>query len=527
MASAWMATWTAAPAWSQAQGLGRFDQSLDTGALSVPGDGVSAPAGEGKRAWSIVPRITLQETITDNVAPGQPRKESDQITEVSPGVRVEANTKRLKLDLDYALRELYYAQGSRSKDTQNSLNALGKFEAIENLLFVDMTGIIARQNISAFGAQSTGNYNVNPNNTETRSFRLSPYLRGRLGSAADYELRYGRTTTRSKSNLASDVDTDEWTGRINGSTPLAALGWSAEASRQQYDYSQGRSTESDRLRGFLTYRVNPQFKLSASAGRERNDFTALSKQSWTTHGFGADWAPTERTDISAFREKRFFGYGHTYSISHRFPMSAVKFADTRDISSLPNQFATAGLGNIYDLLFAQLASAVPDPFDRAARVNALLGAAGIAPNLQVNVGFLSSQVTAQRRQELSWLLRGARNTLTLAATRSKTDRLGTGLGTGDDFSVASSIDQRGFNAGWAHQLTPLTSLNLAAAQTRSTGEFSSSQSQNNRQRMLSATLSTRLGAKTSAALTARRNKSDGTSQSYTENALVGSIAIQF
>lgn len=525
MASAWATAWTA-PAWSQTQGLGGFDQSLDTGAvLSSPGGGASVPSGEGKRAWSIVPSITLQETITDNVALSQTRKENDQITEVSPGVRVEANTKRLKLHANYALRGMYYAQGTRDTETQNSLNAAGKLEAIENLLFVDMTGSIARQNISAFGPQSTGNYNINPNNTETRSFRLSPYLRGRLGSMADYELRYSRTTTRSKSNLASDADTDEWIGRIIGSTSLAALGWSAEASRQQYDYSQGRSSESDRVRGILTYRVNPQFKLSASVGREGNDFVSLNKQSWTTHGFGADWAPTERTEISAFREKRFFGYGHTYSISHRFPMSAIKFADTRDISSLPNQFATAGLGNIYDLLLMQLASAVPDPVDRAARVNALLSAAGIAPNVQVNSGFLSSQVTVERRQELSWLLRGARNTLTLVAMRGKNDRLGSGLGTGDDFSVASSVDQHGFNVGWAYQLTPLTSLNLAAGQTRSMGDFSS-QNQNNRQRRLSASLSTRLGAKTSAAVTARRNKSDGTTQPYTENTLVGSIAIE-
>ena len=522
-----VAAWTTASAWPQAKGLGRLDQSLDTGAaLSASGDGTLVPSGEDKRAWTIVPRVTLQETITDNVALGQARKESDQITEVSPGVRVEANTRRLTLHADYALRELYYAQGTRDTGTQNSLNAQGRLEAIENLLFVDMTGTIARQNISAFGAQSTGNYNVNANNTETRSFHVSPYIKARLGSPTDYELRYGRTTTRSKSNLVSDADTDEWTGRLNGRTPLAVLDWSAEAIRQQYDYSQGRNSESDRVRGFLTYRVNPQFKLSASVGRERNDFTSLSKQSWTTHGLGADWAPTERTEISAFREKRFFGYGHAYSLSHRFPMSAVKFSDMRDISSQPNQFGAGGLGNIYDLMFAQMASAVPDPIERAAQVNAFLSVVGIAPNMLVNTGFLSSQVTAQRRQELSWLLRGVRNTLTLAATRGKNDRLGVGLGAGDDFSVASSVDQRGFSIGWAHQLTSLSSLSVAAAQSRSTGEFSS-QNQNGRQRTLSASLSTKLGAKTSAALTARRNKSDGTTQPYTENALVGSVAIQF
>ncbi|MBK6675706.1 MAG: TIGR03016 family PEP-CTERM system-associated outer membrane protein [Rhodocyclaceae bacterium] len=528
MVSAGAAAWAAAPAWSQVQGLGRFDQSLDIKApSSTPSDDASVPSGEGKRAWSIVPHVSVNEVITDNVALGQARKQGDQVTEVSPGVRIEANTKRLKLNLDYALHELYYAQGTRSTGSQHSLNSIGKIEALENLLFVDISGVIARQNISAFATQSTGNFSVNANNTETANFRFSPYIKGLLGSAADYEVRYGRTMTRSKSKRASDLDQDEWTGRINGSTPLAALGWSAEASRQQYDYSRGRASESDRLRGFLTYRINPQFKLSASAGRERNDFASLGKQSWTTHGFGADWAPTERTDISAFREKRFFGYGHTYSISHRFPMSAVRFSDIRDISSLPNQFATAGLGNIYDLLFAQLTSTVPDPVDRAARVNALLSAAGIAPNMPVDNGFLSSRVTAQRRQELSWLLRGVRNTLTLTATRGKSDRLGSQLDTGDDFSSASSIAQSGFRVGLSHRLTELTSLNVDAAQTRSTGQSSSTFDQKSRQRTLSATLGTKLGAKTSAAVTARRNKSDGTTQPYTENALVGSIAIEF
>ncbi|MBK6402403.1 MAG: hypothetical protein IPF74_10855 [Rhodocyclaceae bacterium] len=157
----------------------------------------------------------------------------------------------------------------------------------------------------------------------------------------------------------------------------------------------------------------------------------------------------------------------------------------------------------------------------------MLSAAGIAPNMPVDNGFLSSRVTAQRRQELSWLLRGVRNTLTLTATRGKSDRLGSQLDTGDDFSSASSIAQSGFRVGLSHRLTKLTSLNVDAAQTRSTGQSSSTFDQKSRQRTLSATLGTKLGAKTSAAVTARRNKSDGTTQPYTENALVGSIAIEF
>jgi hypothetical protein len=46
------------------------------------------------------------------------------------------------------------------------------------------------------------------------------------------------------------------------------------------------------------------------------------------------------------------------------------------------------------------------------------------------------------------------------------------------------------------------------------------------QKSLSAGITTKLGAKTNGALTARRTETSGTSP-YTENAVVGSISVQF
>jgi uncharacterized protein (PEP-CTERM system associated) len=489
-------------------------------------DSVDPLNGTPKRAWNIVPRVMVMETFSDNVAPGQGAKKSDQITQLSPGVRIEGKTARLKMFLDYQLNEQLYAQGSRGNQTQQALNSFGTFEAVENLLFVDMSGVIAQQNISAFGVQSPGAYSVNANSTETSNFRVSPYFKGRLGGYADYEARYSRSMVRAKSSVASDTDIQEWLGRVGGDTPLAFLGWSVEANRQNYDYGVGRKTESDKWRGSLIYRVNPQLKLSVSAGRESNDFETASKQSWDTNGYGVEWNPTERTQVSASREKRFFGHGHTLSISHRLPLSAVKYTDTRDVAALPNQLSTAGLGNYYDLLYAQLASTIPDETVRAAYTSFLLNVAGIAPNTPVTVGFLSSQVSVQRQQELSYILRGARNIFTLALVRSQNDRLGTGFGAGDDFSVASSIIQQGWNVGWSHQLTELSSLNVTGSHTHTTSSANNLNPQT-KQKMLSAGISTKVGAKTNASVTARRTVADSTANPYTENAVVGTVSIQF
>lgn len=485
---------------------------------------LGSPAG---RAWNIVPSVTVQETFTDNVAPGQGTKTGDQITEISPGIRLDGNTARLKMHLDYHLSELLYAQGTRGSQTQHSLNSFGTLEAVEKLLFVDVNGGISRQNISAFGVQSPSYYSDNNNSTETKFFRISPYLRGKAGSSADYEARYSRSFLRAKSSAGSDSDIQELQGRIQGDSPLTFLGWSADASRQKFDYSLGRRNESDRLRGQLIFRVDPQLRFSASLGRENNDFLSLSKQSWNTSGYGADWNPTERTQLSAFREKRFFGHGHNFSARHRLPRSAISYVDSRDISALPNQVGTVGLGNIFDLLFSQMTSSIPDRAARTAFVNNLLQQNGIAPNAQVNAGFLSSQVTVMRRQELSYALLGVRNTLTLAVNRTRNDSLGTLLVATDDFSNVSAITQQGFSASWSHQLSALSSLSVTGARSRSTGASTTSTvNPESTQKSLSAGITTKLGAKTNGALTARRTETSGTSP-YTENAVVGSISVQF
>lgn len=498
-------------------------QPLSTG-TSIGSGGDTGTRGEGRRAWSVVPRVTVTETISDNVAIGSANKRSDQITEISPGVRVEANTARLRLHLDYSLRGQYYAQSSTS-NTQNSLNAFGTLEAIENTLFVDMSGVIAQQSISAFGPQSTGAYSVNANSTETSNFRISPFLRGHLGSFANYEARYAHSTMRAKSALASDTDIDEFMARINGNTPLAALGWALDASAQKYDYSTGRTTEADRWRGFLTYRFHPQFKVSVSAGSERNDYMALTKQSWNTHGYGFDWLPTERTQVSAFREKRFFGNGHNVTMMHRLPRSAIRYTDSRDISALPNQLTTVGLGSIFSLLDFQLQSSIPNPVQRAAFINALLAANGIAPNTQIVAGFLSSQVSVSRRQELSWVLQGVRNMLMVGLVRSQNDQMGSALLPQN--SITSSVGQKGINVGWSHQLSALTSLNVTGTQMRSDGTGTTFGGQYLKQKSFSAGLTTKLGARTSGMLTARHTKADSTTSPYSENAVIGSVAIQF
>lgn len=297
--------------------------------------------------WFFTPRISLTETLTDNVNINRSSsgKQGDLITQIAPGMRIEARTSRLKAYFDYALQGQFYAKNDYSR-TQNSLNTFGTFEAVDNWLFLDFSGVIAQQAISAFGAQSPDNTSINNNSTETASYRISPYIRGQLGGIVEYLLRYSLSTTRSDASIVSDTNISQWTGQLHGSTPFQNLKWTIDADQQTTDYSRGRDNEAERLRVVLTYSVLPELSVLLSGGQESNNYVSIEQKSTSTYGYGFDWNPTERTKISAFKEIRFFGDGHNISFSHRFPRSSIRFTDTRDVSVLPNQYTTVGLGTV-------------------------------------------------------------------------------------------------------------------------------------------------------------------------------------
>lgn len=472
-------------------------------------------------AWTIKPRISLTETWTDNANLNQGAtnsKQSDFITEIAPGIQIQARTARLKGYLDYSLRGQQYAQNTNSARTQNSLNAFGTMEAIDNWLFIDFSGVIAQQSISAFGTQSTSNTSVNNNSTETSTYRVSPYVRGQFGGVAEYLLRYNSSTTRSDSGSLAGIDISQLSGQLKGSTPFQQLKWTIDGNQQTTDYSTGRTTEAEIYRGMLTYSIFPQFRVSASGGWESNNYASAVQESRNTHGYGFDWNPTERTQVSFFKERRFFGDGHNISFSHRFPMSSIQYTNTRDVTVLPDQFGYVGRGRLYDF-YSQFVSFVADPVERANLLNALLVANPF--KIQDGSSFISSQASAQRREQLSYVIYGARNSVTFMANRSESQSLlATTIGN-DDFSKTNTIRQNGFSVNFAHRLSEISNLNLLLSRQESTGGTGSSLKATTT--MYQVNVSTKLGAKTTGTLSVRRSEFDNSTTPYTENALIGVV----
>lgn len=480
-------------------------------------------AGAG-RAISIVPRISFTETLTDNVRLTHTGQQSELITEISPGIRIDMEGARVKGYVDYALNEIVYAQNSSPSRTQNALNALGTLEAVDDWAYVDFSGSISQQAVSAFGTPSIDNTSINANRAEVSSYRISPYVRGRLGDMASYEARYSRAITNSDAAAASGIATADGMAKISGDSAFRNLGWSADASQQRVDYSAGRPTESDRLNLGLSYTITPQLRVFASAGREANNYTSFDKQSYDTNGFGVNWSPSEMTRLSASRDRRSFGDAHSVSFERRTARTVWRFTDSKDVLATPSQVGVGSLGSIYDLLYSQFASLEPNAAARAQLVNAYLQANGISPNAVVISSFLTSAVSLQRRQDLSFALLGVRSTLTLIATRSEGTRLDTVSAGFDDFNSSAVIRQRGFSVNFAHRLTPDYSLGVLLSQQNTSGESSL---QDTTFRFFNVNVTGKVGKRATASAGFRHVVSSSSTVPYVENAITGNLIVQF
>lgn len=476
--------------------------------------------------WRIVPAITVNETLTDNVSlAADDRKQSDLITQITPSIRIDGTGSRVRLNLNYRMTNILYANESDRNRTQNYLNAVGRLEAVENWLFIDANAAITQQSISAFGAQPNTE-NINANRAQTSTYQVSPYITGRLGTAADYQLRYRWTTTHAGTGQFSDTQVEDWIGTLKGVTGLRTLSWALDAHHQVVNRDVGPDPESDRAGASLIYQVDPQIRLTVRGGYESNNYSSQRRSS-KNYGGGVDWSPTERTQLTAFQEKRFFGDSRTISFRHRTRLTAWQYSDRKSVSVLPNQLAIPAPGVAFDLLFNALESRIPDPVERAQEVERLLAQGGIPPDLALASGFLTTRVTLQRSRQGSVAILGVQNTLTLAVGETESETLGVGAGVGvDDFSATPSVQQRSISAALSHRMSPLSSLSLLASQIRSSA--TSGSAIDSTQRTVRLLFTRRMGPKTTGTIGARFvDFESSSSPGYSEKALTAALSVTF
>jgi uncharacterized protein (PEP-CTERM system associated) len=416
--------------------------------------------------WIIDPRVTVRESYTTNASLGGPGG-ADFVNEVRPGIRLDGSGLRFRAHLDYEASALLYLRGTVEDRWANFLNASGTVEAVERFFFVDANAVVSQNFISPLGIQPIEISSGTENRTETRSFSLSPYVRGQFRQAFSYELRNRHTWTTSDANLLANAQTTQWNARAF--SPIRLFGWALEydQTRLVYDRLDRPERDSQLYRGRLYWQPNGEWLLSASAGRENNNYSLQGTRYYDIYGGALSWKPGPRTSVDLEYEQRYFGPYRRAHLFHRTRLTAWTLDYSRNASTYPQELLRLAPGNTAALLDAIFTARIPDPLERQAAVQQFLRTTGTPAFLANSLAFYTESIFLREALDASVGIIGVRNSITFTAFRSQSTRLSDtpGASTPDAFLPGDRIQQRGFSVRFSHRLAPFTTLSAAAIRT--------------------------------------------------------------
>jgi hypothetical protein len=250
--------------------------------------------------WRVTPRIELKETYTDNVtlAPAG-EEEWDLVTQINPGVSINGTGRRVRLNLNYRLQTLFYAQDSDRDNVFHQLGANAGVELVKERFFVNVRANVSQTNLFNTGRVARDNISGAGDRTDTASVEVEPIWRERWGGYADTELIYRGRNLRVDTDRISDGPSHQVDFRARNGRRLTQLTWNVDAEYRREERDDPEDDfERSRVEGETRFRVTRELYILGVAGREESDFR--STRSLTDGNFwslGAGWSPSRRFTI--------------------------------------------------------------------------------------------------------------------------------------------------------------------------------------------------------------------------------------
>lgn len=470
--------------------------------------------------------VAARVTYTDNAllsAKGSER--SDTIYELAPFLSVRANGPRLQGTATYAPR--YVARNLDSIPDSEGLRH--RLDATGNALLVgDSVGVLARAtvadvNTNPFGALSFDPTTSATNRSTYKSFDVSPYARGRIGTNTEYIARYGYGWVDDgiRNYVISQQSVSALLANLTGTYPY---GWRVYADQRFVSYSNGAL---DYDRSFITAlaHYSPVRELRLGLGTNFARSNLVLSESGENGGWGptatVEWSPSPRTSLFAGWAGTYFGHIAQARASHRAEnwVFGLSYRDT-----------------IQDSVSAGLVSIDPnqifggDGFAPSANpVVQQLGGFGTIgqPSNFVQFGTINSALVRVRATTGSIAYVTPRTAYTLSGFLSQQDnalRLAENVPGGN---IPQDLSQRGADLRVRHRLSPQLSLGTTLRWLRSESDLLAAQSslagiQVDAQYLLTSNASLSIGARHN------RQRGDATAAvSYDENAVFADVGVRF
>lgn len=429
--------------------------------------GLASGVAVADSTLSVAPRVVVTETYSSNrTLTGSPG-DAGWITTLAPGLNINMSGARVKGYLDYQLNGYYYMGDSDFRDSQHQLNSFVNVEAVDKWLYVDALASVFQRQQSLFGPVAVSSGTGIGNQGESRFGQLSPYIRGRAFSVADYLVRASVIESQSDLPSVSNTRVKQLLGSLKNQATTGAIGWFGDANITQVSNDAIGDRDNERVRWGITVPLSSQLHFSLSDGRERTNYVSDARETTTTPGVGLSWSPNSRTEFVGVRERRFFGLGHSFQFSHRTRLLAIRYSDVKDVSILPTLPSGVYRGSIYDLMSDLLAASVPNPDQRALAVRARVDQIGPASSLSESGGVTTSRLFLDRTRRISAAAIGVRNIVTLIVSRRDEQLLSlVAPAVADDFSLAPDLRERGATLSWLYRLSSTSDLRFASTRLK-------------------------------------------------------------
>lgn len=249
--------------------------------------------------WEFDARLMIGEIFTDNVNQDLAgEKESDLVTEVTPGISARRQGGRLEANIDYSVQTLH-SLADNQFDINHSLLALSTAEILEDHLFLDADASIVQALISAEQSDDV----FLEDRSEVITFGLSPYWMNDFKGYAEAEARYSYDVVLIEEG-ASDAEVHTVTLGLDNGRRFTSLIWNLDYFFQQLredanEDENGDEQTRERATGLVRYELLDDWSLIARAGYEDNKVpTAADVRDGFFWSLGAGWNPSRLIDLT-------------------------------------------------------------------------------------------------------------------------------------------------------------------------------------------------------------------------------------
>lgn len=264
---------------------------------------LAASATSNAGEWTIVPSVSLDETLSDNVdLDPEGTEEGASITSVAPRVQIQSQASRLTTSWNVgASFEQQVGGVDEGTNIRPSISGFGTLEALKNLLFFDARATVSQVLLDNEDPDAGSNQETVTN------FSLGPRLVNRLGDFATSQLSYefSKVIVQDEGEAIDDGDDISTTTVHDASLNLTSGSdfrrylWSLSASASNSDSNDDASIVKRRdLNAGLEFIVVRTFSLIGNVGYQIfDDGNAANDVQGATWDGGFRWTPGPNTEL--------------------------------------------------------------------------------------------------------------------------------------------------------------------------------------------------------------------------------------